>query len=70
MDYFGQMLLYTKTVKDIVSLVSRDIEKFVQMELVRFKQMRQIPLFLMISLCIFIPVVAYVTLQATTSMFK
>ena len=32
--------------------------------------MKQIPLILMIGLAIFIPVVAYVTLQATSSMFK
>lgn len=69
-DYFGQMLLYTKTVKDIVVMVSKDIEDFVELEQMRFKGMKQIPLILMIALAIFIPVVAYVTLQATSSMFK
>ena len=69
-DYFSQMLLYTQTVKAIVTTVSDDIEDFVQLELERFNQMKQIPLILMIALAIFIPVVAYVTLQATSSMFK
>ena len=69
-DYFGQMLKYTKTVKDIVVMVSKDIEDFVQLEQIRFKGMKQIPMILMIALAIFIPVVAYVTLQATSSMFK
>ena len=69
-DYFGQMLKYTKTVKDIVVMVSKDIEDFVQLEQIRFKGMRQIPMILMIALVIFIPLVAYVTLQATSSMFK
>ena len=69
-DYFGHMLLYTKTVKDIVVMVSKDIEDFVQLEQIRFKGMRQIPMILMIALVIFIPLVAYVTLQATSSMFK
>ena len=69
-DYFGQMLLYTKTVKDIVVIVSKDIEDFVELEQNRFKAMKQIPMILMIALAIFIPVVAYVTLQATSSMFK
>jgi hypothetical protein len=69
-DYFGQMLMYTRTVKNIVSSVSKDIEAFVQLELERFQAMRQLPLALSIGLSIFIPIVAYVTLQATTSMFK
>lgn len=69
-DYFGQMLMYTRTVKAIVTLVSKDIEKFVQLELERFQAMRQLPLILVVGLSIFIPIVAYVTLQATTSMFK
>ena len=69
-DYFGQMLLYTKTVKDIVIMVSKDIEDFVELEQMRFKGMKQIPLILMITLVIFIPFVAYVTLQATSSMFQ
>ena len=69
-DYFGQMLLYTKTVKGIVSTVSKDIEAFVVLEQIRFQGLKQIPLILMIGLAIFIPVVAYVTLQATSSMFK
>ena len=69
-DYFGQMLLYTKTVKDIVVIVSKDIEDFVELEQNRFKAMKQIPMILMIALAIFIPVVAYVTLQATSSMFR
>ena len=69
-DYFGQMLLYTRTVKGIVSTVSKDIETFVQLEQIRFAGMKQIPLILMIGLAIFIPIVAYVTLQATSSMFK
>jgi len=69
-DYFGQMLLYTKTVKDIVVMVSKDIEDFVELEQKRFKNMKQIPMILMIALAIFIPIVAYVTLQATSSMFR
>ena len=69
-DYFGQMLLYTKTVKAIVTKVSKDIEGFVLLEQERFNAMKQIPMILMISLAIFIPIVAYVTLQATSSMFK
>ena len=51
-------------------MVSKDIEDFVELEQMRFKGMKQIPLILMIALAIFIPVVAYVTLQATSSMFK
>ena len=69
-DYFGQMLLYTKTVKGIVTMVSKDIEDFVLLEQQRFNAMKQIPMILMIGLAIFIPIVAYVTLQATSSMFK
>ena len=69
-DYFGQMLMYTRTVKGIVDDVSKDIEVFVQQELERFQGHRAIPFSLMIGLSIFIPIVAYVTLQATTSMFK
>ena len=69
-DYFGQMLMYTRTVKLIVDNVSKDIEKFVQIELERFQGHRSITLSLIIGLSIFIPIVAYVTLQATTSMFK
>ena len=69
-DYFGQMLMYTRTVKAIVTVVSKDIEDFVQLELERFEKMKQIPMALMVGLAIFIPTVAYVTLQATSSMFK
>ena len=69
-DYFGQMLMYTRTVKSIVNDASKDIERFVQLELERFQGHRTIPLSLMVGLSIFIPIVAYVTLQATTSMFK
>ena len=64
------MLMYTRTVKSIVNVVSRDIEGFVQIELERFERMKQVPLALMVGLAIFIPTVAYVTLQATSSMFK
>lgn len=69
-DYFGQMLMYTKTVKNIVNVVSKDIEDFVQIELERFDKMKQVPLGLMVGLAVFIPTVGYVTLQATSSMFK
>ena len=64
------MLLYTKTVKSIVTHVSTEIENFVQLELERFDAQKTLPMSLIISLVIFIPLVAYVTLQATTSMFK
>ena len=64
------MLMYTRTVKAIVTVVSKDIEDFVQLELERFEKMKQIPMALMVGLAIFIPTVAYVTLQATSSMFK
>ena len=47
-----------------------DIEEFVAKELERFESHKTLPLALLISLALFIPVVAYVTLQATTSMFK
>ena len=69
-DYFGQMLMYTKTVKNIVTGVAEDIEHFVQIELERYQAMRQFPFMLILSLSVFIPIVAYVTLQATSSMFK
>jgi hypothetical protein len=69
-DYFGQMLLYTRTVKSIVTHVSSEIEHFVVLELARFDAQKALPMALIISLVIFIPLVAYVTLQATTSMFK
>ena len=69
-DYFGQMMLYTRTVKSIVSHVSDNIEDFVILELSRFERMKQVPLALIFGLAIFIPTVAYVTLQATSSMFK
>ena len=36
----------------------------------RFDDHKTLPLTLLISLAIFIPIVAYVTLQATISMFK
>lgn len=39
-------------------------------ELARFENHKTIPLALVISLTCFIPIVAYITLQATTSMFK
>ena len=39
-------------------------------ELARFEGHKTIPLALIISLTAFIPVVAYITLQATTSMFR
>ena len=69
-DYFGQMLMYTRTVKNIVTGVAEDIEDFVQLELERYQAMRQFPFMLIVALSVFIPIVAYVTLQATTSMFK
>ena len=64
------MLLYTRTVKSIVTHVSTEIEGFVVVELARFDAQKTLPMALIISLVIFIPLVAYVTLQATTSMFK
>ena len=69
-EYFGQSMSYTRIVKGIVAEVSNNIETFVQKELERFQNHRSIPLALIIALSIFVPVVAYVTLQATTSMFK
>jgi hypothetical protein len=50
--------------------VATDIEAFVASELFKFEGHRRVPLSLIIALAIFIPIVAYVTLQATTSMFK
>ena len=64
------MLLYTRTVKSIVTHVSTEIENFVVLELARFDAQKTLPMALIVSLVIFIPLVAYVTLQATTSMFK
>ena len=69
-DYFSQMLYYTRATKGIVDEVAIDIEKFVSSELARFENHRSIPLGLIISLSLFVPIVAYVTLQATTSMFQ
>ena len=64
------MLLYTRTVKSIVTHVSTEIEGFVVVELARFDAQKTLPMALIVSLVVFIPLVAYVTLQATTSMFK
>ena len=64
------MLDYTTSTKVIVDKVASSIESFVVTELKKFEGHRQVPLALMIALVIFIPIVAYVTLQATTSMFK
>ena len=41
-----------------------------EVELARFDAQKTLPMALIVSLVIFIPLVAYVTLQATTSMFK
>ena len=68
---FPSLLLeYTTSTKNIVDGLSVDIEDFVATELARFEGHKTIPLTLLISLTLFIPVVAYITLQATTSMFK
>jgi hypothetical protein len=61
---------YTTSTKTIVDKVATDIEMFVAAKLLRFEGHRRIPLSLIIALAIFIPIVAYVTLQATTSMFR
>jgi hypothetical protein len=61
---------YTESTRDIVEKVAQNIEAFVAAELQRFEAHRRIPLSLIIALSIFIPMVAYVTLQATTSMFR
>ena len=50
--------------------VSTEIEGFVVIELARFDAQKTLPMALIVALVVFIPLVAYVTLQATTSMFK
>ena len=62
--------MYTRTVKSIVTHVSTEIEGFVVIELARFDAQKTLPMALIVALVVFIPLVAYVTLQATTSMFK
>lgn len=69
-DYFAEWLDYTTSTKDIVDQLTHQIEEFVVKELGRFEGHKTLPLALIISLFLFIPVVAYVTLQATTSMFQ
>jgi hypothetical protein len=64
------VLDYTTSTRGIVDKVAKDIEGFVTLELLKFEGHRRIPLALMVTLAAFIPIVAYVTLQATTSMFK
>ena len=64
------MLDYTTSTRLLVSRVAGDIESFVAAELLKFEANRRVPFSLIIALTIFIPMVAYVTLQATTSMFK
>ena len=70
MDYFSQLVEYTTSTKEIVDGLTKDIEEFVAKELARFEGHKTIPLALLVSLTLFIPVVAYITLQATTSMFR
>ena len=69
-DYFSQLLRYTRAVKSISDQVAIDIEEFVADELLRYEEYRTVPLILIISLSLFVPVVAYITLEATSSMFK
>ncbi len=68
--YFSQQQVYTITTRKLVDELTGSIEKFVRAELSRFEGHKTLPLVLVITLMMFVPVVAYVTLQATTSMFR
>ncbi|XP_059089436.1 uncharacterized protein LOC131885421 [Tigriopus californicus] len=68
--YFSQLLEYAASTQKILDGLTQGIEKFVAKELARFESHKTVPLALLIILALFIPIVAYVTLQATTSMFK
>lgn len=69
-DYFSQLFENLSGTKGIVDKLASDIEVFVARELSRFEGHKTIPLSIIVSLILFVPIVAYVTLQATTSMFK
>lgn len=69
-DYFSHLLKYATSTQKILDGLTKGIEEFVAKELARFESHKTIPLALLIILALFIPIVAYVTLQATTSMFK
>jgi len=69
-DYFAQQQEYTASTKAIVDDLTDEIEAFVATELARFENHKTLPLILIFVLACFVPIVAYVTLQATVSMFK
>ena len=69
-DYFSIYFEYATSTRNIVQKLTLDIEEFVLKELDDLEGHKTIPLSLLISLTLFIPIVAYITLQATTSMFK
>ena len=69
-DYFSLSLEYNSKVKILVDNMAEDIENFVQIELDRFNEHRTIPLAIIITLGVMVPIIIYVTYLSTTSMFQ
>ncbi len=69
-EYLTQLLEYTSSTKKIVDGLTTTIETFVADELSRLGSHATVPLIIIIILVMFVPVVAFVTLQATTSLFQ
>nr|XP_040564426.1 LOW QUALITY PROTEIN: atrial natriuretic peptide receptor 2-like [Lepeophtheirus salmonis] len=69
-NYFSHQIKYQRNTRLIIEKLAKSIGKFVEKEFQKYNSRKIIPLVLIILLSIFIPIVVYITLQASASMFR
>ena len=67
-DYFVNLLTYTKSTKFIIKTIADDIRVFVQTSVNSYQDQRFFPVTLMVFTGLFIPLILYLTFKATLSM--
>ena len=67
-DYFVNLLTYTKSTKFIIKAIADDIRFFVETSVNSYQDQRFFPVTLMVVTGLFIPLIFYLTFKATLSM--
>ena len=69
-EYFTFLLKYTKSVKDMGDEIAISIGKIVNKKIGSIGKQQVFPLTLIILISSFIPIIVYITLKGTSSMFR
>ena len=69
-DYFSNMVKYTQALTNIVEKIAANISKLVVETVDNYEDEHLLPVALIIFISSFVPIILYITLKATLSMYK